>query len=151
MRRKLAAILAADVVGFSRRMGEDDVATMAAVQRLFGEVLTPCVAARGGRVFKTMGDGALAIFDSAVEAVAAAHEIQVAVLKIKNLELRIAVHAGDVLIDDEQNDTFGDGVNIAARLQAIGTARRSHRLRRGLPRGPAQAALPLREPRHRRT
>jgi len=120
VRRRLAAILAADVVDFSRRMGQDEVTTMAAVKRLFGEVLIPCVNARGGRVFKTMGDGALAIFDSAVEAVAAAHEVQEGVLKAKDLELRIAVHAGDVLIDDEQNDTFGDGVNIAARLQALG-------------------------------
>ena len=120
MRRKLAAILAADVVDFSRRMGQDEVGTMGKVKHLFNELLTPCVAARGGRVFKTMGDGALAIFDSAVEAVAAAHEVQQAVLLKKDLELRIAIHAGDVLIDDEQNDTFGDGVNIAARLQAIG-------------------------------
>jgi TolB-like protein/Flp pilus assembly protein TadD len=119
VRRRLAAILAADVVDFSRRMGQDEVNTLAAVKHLFGALLIPCVAARGGRVFKTMGDGALAIFDSAVEAVAAAHEVQEAVRKEKVLELRIAVHAGDVLIDDE-DDTFGDGVNIASRLQGLG-------------------------------
>jgi adenylate cyclase len=120
VRRRLAAILAADVVGFSRRMGQDDVATMAAVKQLFGEVLIPRVEARGGHVFKTMGDGALAIFDSAVEAVSAAHEVQAAVRRLSGgLELRIAIHAGDVLIDDGQKDFFGDGVNIAARLQPL--------------------------------
>jgi len=119
VRRKLAAILAADVVDYSRQMGNDDLATLAAVKELFAGILVPCAEARGGRVFKTMGDGALAIFDSAVEAVTAAHELQQTVLQQGGkLQLRVGVHAGDVLIDGD--DTCGDGVNIAARLQTLG-------------------------------
>lgn len=117
MRRKLAAILAADVVDFTRLMGEDELGTLADVKRIFGQLAEPSIKARSGRVFKTMGDGLLAIFDSAVEAVAAAHEIQQALAGEPALALRIGIHAGDVLIDAD--DIFGDSVNIAARLQAL--------------------------------
>ncbi len=116
--RKLAAILAADVVEFSRRIQQDEVATVMDVKSLFAEVVAPKIEARRGHVFKTMGDGILAMFDSAVDAVWAAHDVQEATGEQGELELRVAVHAGDVLIDDD--DIFGDGVNIAVRLQEHG-------------------------------
>ncbi len=116
--RKLAAILAADVVEFTRRIEQDETATVIDVKNLFADVVAPIVAARHGRVFKTMGDGILAMFDSAVDAVWAAHDVQEATGEEGKLELRVAVHSGDVLIDDD--DIYGDGVNIAVRLQGLG-------------------------------
>ncbi len=121
MRRRLAAILAADVVDFTRLMGEDELGTLQDVKRVFGQLAEPSISARGGRIFKTMGDGLLAIFDSAVEAVAAAHEIQQDLAAEASLALRIGIHSGDVLIDGD--DTFGESVNIAARLQAFAEPR----------------------------
>ena len=118
--RRLAAILAADVVGYSRLMGEDEAGTAQAVRER-REAAVPLVAAHGGRVFKTMGDGMLIEFPSVVAAVECAIAIQklmaernADVPENKRILYRIGVNLGDVLI--EGDDVFGDGVNIAARL-----------------------------------
>lgn len=117
-RRKLAAILSADVVGYSRRMRENEAATLAAVRFLRDETLAPQLAGHGGRIVKTTGDGFLIEFASAVDAVEAALAIQSALDEDPDgLALRIGINLGDVVIDD--NDVFGDGVNIAARLEGI--------------------------------
>jgi adenylate cyclase len=121
--RKLAAILHADVVGFSRLMGEDEAGT----HRSLGELrraVDPLIASHGGRIVGTAGDSLLADFSSVVDALNCAVEIQLAARAIndpippdRRLELRIGVNLGDVIVDG--GDIFGDGVNIAARLQAL--------------------------------
>jgi adenylate cyclase len=120
--RRLAAILAADVVGYSRLMGADEDATLTRVQALFRELAAPAVAAQGGRIFKQNGDAFLAEFPSAVGAVACAEAVQRALAgreagAAEPLRLRIGVHLGDVVA--LEGDLFGDGVNIAARLEAV--------------------------------
>jgi class 3 adenylate cyclase/pimeloyl-ACP methyl ester carboxylesterase len=121
MVRRLAAILAADVAGYSRLMSEDEAGTLAALQAHRSEVVAPAIEKRGGRIVKLMGDGVLAEFDSAVEAVECAAEIQRAMAGRQKangeMQFRIGVHLGDVVIDGD--DIYGDGVNIAARLQSI--------------------------------
>ena len=121
--RKLAAILAADVVGYSRMMGEDEAGT-ASLVRERREAVQPIIAAHGGRLFKTMGDAMFIEFPSIVEAVecALAMQRQMAagnegVLEAKRVLYRIGVHLGDVLVDGE--DILGDGVNIASRLEGV--------------------------------
>src|SRR6516164_1642241 len=121
--RKLAAILAADVVGYSRLMGEDEAGTALAVRER-REAAAPIVAAHGGRIFKTMGDGMLMEFPSVVAAAECAIAIQktmaernAGLAEEKRILYRIGVHLGDVLI--EGDDVLGDGVNIAARLEGI--------------------------------
>ena len=115
--RRLAAILAADVVGYSRLMGADEEATLARVQATFAQA-APLVAARGGRIFKTMGDAFLAEFPSAVGAVHCAAEVQAALAAdAEGLRLRMGVHLGDVM--PQGDDLFGDGVNIAARVEGV--------------------------------
>jgi len=121
--RKLAAILAADVVGYSRLMGEDEAGTAQAVRER-REAAAPIVAAHGGRVFKTMGDGIFIEFPSVVSAVECALAVQQMMAERnkgapddKRIVYRIGVHLGDVLV--EADDLLGDGVNIAARLEAI--------------------------------
>jgi TolB-like protein/class 3 adenylate cyclase len=121
--RKLAAILAADVVGYSRLMGEDEAGTARAV-REHREAAAPIVASHGGRLFKTMGDGMLLEFPSVVAAVECAIAIQKQMLKrnadvsaVKRILYRIGVNLGDLLI--EGDDILGDGVNIASRLESI--------------------------------
>src|SRR5271166_5723143 len=121
--RKLAAILAADVVGYSRLMGEDEAGTAQAVRER-REAAGPIVAAHGGRVFKTMGDGIFIEFPSVVSAVECALAVQQMMAERnkgapedKRIVYRIGVHLGDVLV--EGDDLLGDGVNIAARLEAI--------------------------------
>jgi class 3 adenylate cyclase len=122
--RRLAAILAADVVGYSRMMGEDETGTLARLQAHQSELIAPALERHRGRVVKLMGDGMLAEFSSAVEAVACAAEIQ-RELATRNrdaadsrkMEFRIGVHVGDVIVD--KDDIYGDGVNIAARLEGI--------------------------------
>src|SRR5271166_5208500 len=121
--RKLAAILAADVVGYSRLMGEDEAGTAQAVRER-REATEPIVAAHGGRIFKTMGDGIFIEFPSVVSAVECALAIQgmmaarnEAVAPERRLLYRIGVHLGDVLVEGE--DLLGDGVNIAARLEGV--------------------------------
>jgi adenylate cyclase len=124
MERRLAAIVAADVVGYSRLMGEDEPGTLSAVGHLRKAVIDPAVAAHGGRVVKAMGDGFLLDFASAVEAVECALQIQLRVAQMgcqtkaeQKIELRIGVNVGDIMVED--GDVFGDGVNVAARLEGL--------------------------------
>jgi TolB-like protein/class 3 adenylate cyclase/Flp pilus assembly protein TadD len=116
--RRLAAILAADVVGYSRLMGEDEAGTLAALRAHRAEVFGPVIAERGGRLVKLMGDGALVEFASVVEAVEAALAIQQRIAAAGGcIRLRIGINLGDVIIDGD--DIYGDGVNVAARLEAL--------------------------------
>src|SRR6266446_3459349 len=122
-KRKLAAILHADVVGFSRLMGVDEAGTHRALGELRGAV-DPLIAAHGGRIVGTAGDSLLADFSSVVDALSCAVEVQQAARTIndpipvdRRLELRIGVNLGDVIVDGD--DIFGDGANIAARLEAL--------------------------------
>lgn len=126
VQRRLAAILAADVVGFSRLMGNDEAGTLASLRALRAEVIDPRVADHNGRIFKTTGDGVLVEFPSVVNAVACAVDIQRGIEgrnadlpEEKALRLRIGVNLGDVIV--EGDDIFGDGVNVAARLEGIAT------------------------------
>jgi len=122
-KRKLAAILHTDVVGFSRLMGEDEAGTHQALSKLRGAV-DPLITAHGGRIVGTAGDSLLADFPSVVDALSCAVEMQRASRAVndpappeRRLELRIGVNLGDVIVDGD--DIFGDGVNIAARLEAL--------------------------------
>jgi len=122
--RKLAAILAADVVGFSRLMGEDEAGTLARLKTLRADVFEPKTVKYGGRTFKNTGDGALAEFPSAVDAVQAAVEMQRS-LAVRNADipegrrivLRIGISLGDVMVDGD--DLYGNGVNVAARMETL--------------------------------
>jgi len=122
--RRLAAVLAADVAGYSRLMGRDEERTLADLKRCRQTLLDPQIAAHRGRIVKTTGDGILVEFASVVEAVGWAVEVQRG-MALQNtdvshdlrIEFRIGIHVGDIIIDD--NDIFGDGVNIAARLEGI--------------------------------
>jgi adenylate cyclase len=124
MERRLAAIVAADIVGYSRLMGEDEPGTLSAIGTLRNDVIDPAIAARGGRLVKAMGDGFLLEFASAVEAVECALEVQDRVGQMtgetkaaQSIELRIGVNVGDIMV--EGGDVFGDGVNVAARLEGL--------------------------------
>ena len=124
VQRRLAAILAADVVGYSRLMEADEAATLAALKSRRRDVLVPLVAKHQGRVFKTTGDGVLVEFASAVNAVQCAVDLQQAMAAANggqpddhHIILRIGVNLGDVMV--EGGDLYGDGVNIAARLEAL--------------------------------
>ena len=118
MERRLAAILAADVVGYSRQMGVDEAGTMARLRALRAEVIEPLLGEHRGRLFKTTGDGFLAEFGSAVQALTCAIAIQQRQRETPGaLQLRIGLHCGDVLV--EGDDLFGDGVNIAARIEPL--------------------------------
>jgi TolB-like protein/class 3 adenylate cyclase/Flp pilus assembly protein TadD len=124
VQRRLAAILAADVVGYSRLMGQDEAETLSRVKALWREIVEPRVTRHGGRIVKLMGDGALVEFASAVDAVACAAEIQAKLAEggadepeAKRIRLRIGINVGDVIVDGD--DIYGDGVNIAARLEAM--------------------------------
>ncbi len=118
MARRLAAILAADVVGYSSLMNDDETGTLAALKAHRAEVFDPVIAERGGRLVKLMGDGALVEFPSVVEAVEAALAIQQQVAAGDGpIRLRIGINLGDVIIDGD--DIYGDGVNVAARLEAL--------------------------------
>src|SRR5262245_54414123 len=121
--RKLAAILAADVVGYSRLMGRDESGTLARLRKNRAERLDPVVAKYGGRLVKLTGDGALIEFASAVDALSAAIEVQQAMAEANSdqpadtaLVFRMGLHLGDLIVDGD--DLYGDGVNIAARLEA---------------------------------
>jgi adenylate cyclase len=124
MERRLAAILAADLVGYSRLMGQDEAGTVATLRAVRSELIDPKIAELKGRVFKDTGDGVLAEFPSVVNAVACAVEIQSS-MAANNAEmpadrhilLRIGVNLGDVIA--ESHDVFGDGVNVAARLESM--------------------------------
>jgi class 3 adenylate cyclase len=124
MVRRLAAILAADVAGYSRMMATGETATLAALQRHRSEVVVPMIARHHGRVVKLMGDGILAEFPSVVEAVDCAVKVQREMAQRNDglpddnrIAFRIGVHLGDVIA--EGDDIYGDGVNIAARLESI--------------------------------
>jgi adenylate cyclase len=116
MDRKLATIMAGDVVGYSRLMANDESATYAELRTVFDDVIHPSLQRHGGRVFKNTGDGFLAAFPSVNEALDAALDIQ-ARLGRSSLRFRIGLNLGDVI--EENGDVFGDGVNVAARLEAI--------------------------------
>ncbi|MCI0431108.1 MAG: tetratricopeptide repeat protein, partial [Rhodospirillales bacterium] len=123
-KRRLAAILAADVVGYSRLMEADEAGTLAALKAWRGDVLKPLVARHRGRIFKLMGDGVLVEFGSAVNAVQCAVDLQRDTAAVsadlpedRRIVLRIGVSLGDVMV--EGADLYGDGVNIAARLEGI--------------------------------
>jgi adenylate cyclase len=122
--RRLAAVLAADVAGYSRLMGRDEERTLANLKSFRKTLVDPKIASHRGRIVKTTGDGMLVEFASAVDAARCAVEIQrgmavrnTDVPKDIKIEFRIGIHVGDIIIDD--NDIFGDGVNIAARLEGI--------------------------------
>jgi class 3 adenylate cyclase/pimeloyl-ACP methyl ester carboxylesterase len=122
--RRLAAILAADVAGYSRLMSNDEEGTLAALKALRSSLFDPKVAEHRGRIVKTTGDGALVEFASAVDATRCAMEIQramaggnAAIPEERRIELRIGINVGDIIIDD--GDIYGDGVNVAARLESI--------------------------------
>ncbi len=120
LQRRLAAIVVADVVGYSRLMEADEVATLENLRQLRAGTIEPAVRRHKGRIFKVMGDGFLIEFGSAVEAVAAALEMQRAIAAVdspedRRLLLRVGVNLGDVI--DEGSDVLGDGVNVAARLE----------------------------------
>jgi len=123
--RKIAAIRAADVVGFSRMTGADEDGTLARLRALRGDLIDPTVAAHNGRVFKRTGDGALIEFRSVVDAVRCAIAVQnsmverfSAVPPDRRIIFRIGIHLGDV-VEESDGDLMGDGVNIAARLEGI--------------------------------
>jgi TolB-like protein/Flp pilus assembly protein TadD len=124
MERRLAAILAADVVGYSRLMEVDEAGTLAALKSRRRDVLDPLVARHQGRIFKVAGDGVLVEFASAVNAVQCAVDLQHGMAatngdqpEVRHIVLRIGVNLGDVMV--EGSDLYGDGVNIAARLETM--------------------------------
>ncbi len=118
-RRKLAAILVADVVGYSKLMGSDEAGTVARLKALLADVIEPAIARHSGRLFKAVGDGFLVEFASAVQAVTAAQSIQHANAG-GTMPLRIGIHVGDVIVQGD--DLMGDGVNIAARIEGVAEA-----------------------------
>jgi TolB-like protein/class 3 adenylate cyclase len=122
--RRLSAILAADVAGYSRLMHNDEEATHAKLTALLADLVTPAIAEHGGRIVKSTGDGFLAEFPSAVEAVRAAVQFQTRIRELtigdaedRRIAFRVGINIGDVIV--EPHDIFGDGVNIAARLEGI--------------------------------
>src|SRR5215472_11789981 len=124
VQRRLAAILAADVVGYSRLMERDEAGTLAALKSRRTDILQPMVSKHHGRVVKLMGDGVLVEFASAVNAVACAVELQTAmdsanagVAESRRIVLRVGINLGDLMV--EGGDLYGDGVNIAARLESL--------------------------------
>ena len=124
LQRRLAAILATDVVGYSRLMGIDEVGTLARLKAMRRDLIDPTIAAHSGRTIKLMGDGSLVEFASVVDAVTCAFEIQKLIREHngdgrddKKIQFRMGVNVGDVIVDGD--DIYGDGVNIAARIEAL--------------------------------
>ena len=122
--RRLSAIMAADVAGYSRLMHNDEEATHAALTALLADAVEPVIAEHGGHIVKNTGDGFLAEFPSAVEAVRTAmqfqnriHELTMDDAEDRRIAFRVGINIGDVIV--EAQDIFGDGVNIAARLEAM--------------------------------
>src|SRR6516162_6968365 len=122
--RRLTAILAADVAGYSRLMGLDEEGTLAGLKTLRREVADPKIKEHRGRIVNTTGDGLLSEFASVVDAVRCAVEVQreiaarnTGVQADRRIDFRIGINLGDIMIDE--NDIFGDGVNVAARLEAL--------------------------------
>ena len=117
--RRLAAILAADVVGYSAMMEDDEERTASRIRALRSEIIEPALAQHSGRLVKTAGDGVFAEFSSPVEAVRAALVMQQRLLaEDRGLRLRIGINLGDVIIEDD-GDVLGDGMNVAARLEQL--------------------------------
>lgn len=128
VQRRLAAILAADIVGYSRLTGADEEGTIAGLRALRRELIDPSIAEHRGRIVKTTGDGILFEFASVVDAVRCAVDVQCGMMNRdaelptdRRIEFRIGVHLGDVVVDGE--DLLGDGVNVAARLEGIADPR----------------------------
>src|SRR5438046_10098727 len=126
MERRLTAILAADVVGYSRMMGANESGTVTALETLRSDFINPKIGEHQGRIVKLTGDGMLVEFPSVVNAVACAAEVQrgmrdrhKGVPAACRIEFRIGVNVGDVIVQGE--DILGDGVNVAARLESIAT------------------------------
>jgi adenylate cyclase len=126
MKRRLAAIMSADVAGYSRLMAADETGTLGRLKALRGDIIDPLIARHSGRIVKLMGAGALVEFASVVDAVSCAMEIQNAVAADQaaapdheRLELRIGINLGDIIVDGD--DIYGDGVNVAARIEALAT------------------------------
>ena len=124
LQRRLAAIMSADVVGYSRLMGMDEAGTLSRLNALRRELIDPAIAGHSGRIVKLMGDGALVEFASAGDAVACAIEIQKHVREhdaggseVDSIQFRIGINVGDIIIEGE--DILGDGVNIAARIEGV--------------------------------
>src|SRR4051812_35114707 len=122
--RRLAAIMAADLAGYSRLIGEDEEGTLSRIRLIRVEVIDPAIATYRGRLVKTTGDGLLVEFASVVDALRCAVEVRqgladrtMGVPPVQRLEYRIGIHMGDVVVED--GDIFGDGVNVAARLEAL--------------------------------
>ncbi len=122
--RRLAAILAADVVGYSRLMGDDEEGTLTRLKECRAEIVDPSLARYGGRIVKVMGDGVLVEFASAVDAVQSALDVQVGMAERNSgagngprMRFRVGVHLADVIVEDE--DIHGDGVNITSRLEGL--------------------------------
>jgi adenylate cyclase len=122
--RRLTAILAADVAGYSRLMGADEEGTLAQLKAHRRALVDPKIAEHRGRIVKTTGDGMLVEFASVVDAVRCAVEVQrgmaernAEVPQEKRIEFRVGIHQGDIVVEDQ--DIFGDGVNVAARLESL--------------------------------
>src|ERR1700683_4679632 len=123
--RKLAAILAADLLGYHRLAGTDEDRTLARLRALRSDLIDPSVAVHNGRVVKRTGDGSLIEFRSVVDAVGCAIEMQTGMVERnaglrpeRSIEFRVGIHLGDV-VEESDGDLMGDGVNIAARLEGI--------------------------------
>jgi class 3 adenylate cyclase len=122
--RRLAAILAADVAGYSRLIGADETGTLGRLRTIRSELIDPAIAAHNGRLVKTTGDGFLVEYGSVVDALRSAIEIQAGIAERnapipqhQRIEFRIGLNVGDVVVED--GDIFGDGVNVAARLEGL--------------------------------
>src|SRR5216683_5116113 len=122
--RRLAAILAADVAGYSRLIETDEEGTLNRLKAVRAEVIDPKIAAHKGRIVKTTGDGLLVEFASVVDALRCAAELQAAMAESnaplppdRRIEFRIGINMGDIVVED--SDIFGDGVNVAARLEGL--------------------------------
>ena len=123
--RKIAAILVADVVGYSRLVGADEDRTLARLRALRSDLIDPTIAVHHGRVVKRTGDGAIVEFRSVIDAVRCAIEVQSGMVERnaglppeRRIEFRVGIHLGDI-VEESDGDLMGDGVNIAARLEGI--------------------------------
>ena len=123
VQRRLAAILSADVVGYSRLMGIDETGTLARLKAVRRDIVDPLIATHSGRTVKLMGDRTLVEFASAVDAVTCAIEVQKQLRELdagsskdNSIQLRIGINVGDIIVDGD--DIYGDGVNVASRIQA---------------------------------
>src|SRR5262249_25727323 len=147
--RRLAAILAADVAGYSRLIGADEGGTLQGLKAIRAELIDPTIAAHNGRLVKTTGDGLLVEFASVVDALRCAAKVQAGMAERntplpndRRIEFRIGINMGDIVVED--SDIFGDSVNVAARLEAI-AARVAFASRHGSRRMPqASSTSPLR-------